>query len=466
MAKEKEDMLAIASGIKQIQELQDASEKKFGTKTAETEAAIKKIGDDITTKFAEVQEKFVVSETSRKAIEAEVEKVKKDYDELYKKSMRPSVKAGDEPLVTSRYKYELARYLRKGVGVSSDALNELATNLVAKSIDPKDEQATKNAIYNMLGEQGVEDGKGFYMPDGFKTGMVEGSNPDGGYTVLPDRRTDITVGRIFETSPMRAIAQIITTGTNEVEIPIDDDQSASGGWQGSETTAPTDTANAKLGLLKILVHEQFAQPKVTQRLLDDSFVNIEAWLAKKTNDILTRTENTAFVSGTGSNQPKGFLSYDAWTTNGVYQRNALEHIKTGVSGAITGDSLRFLQGALLEEYQGSAVFMTKRDNFTTITTLKDGVGRYLMNPLMIADGVNVRLLGKPVYFANDMQAIAADALAVAYGDFGTGYTIVDRMGIRILRDPFTAKPYVKFYTTKRVGGAVTNYQSVKILQLT
>lgn len=460
MSKDK-DMLDVMSGLKSLREV---AEKASG-ESAESKAAIAKIGEETSAALAKVQAENLAIVADSKKHQSEIDAVKKDFEELYKKSVRLGSAGGlDAAVAYDKYKAELSRYIRKGVTPSSEALNEIASEFVKKTIDGNDEHAVKNAVYNMLAEQGAEDGKGFYIIPELKNSLVTGSNPDGGYTVLPDRRSDISVTRIFETSPMRAVSQIITTGTNEVESIIDDNESMSGGWVG-EATAPSQTNIAQVGLLKIPVHEQYAQPQVTQKMLDDSYFNVEAWLAAKTNDKLTRTENTAFVAGDGANKPKGFLSYAAWASAGVYERNKLEQVNSGTSGVFTADGLRRMQGRLLGAYQAGASFLTKRDSFTEISLLKDGAGRYLLNERMMADGVDVRLLGKPLYFADDMQAIAADALAIAYGDFGTAYTIVDRMGLRVLRDPYTAKPFIKFYTTKRVGGAVTNYQAIKIQKL-
>lgn len=458
MSKE-QNTVEIMKGLKDLRELAE----KSGGESAEAKEAIAKIGEETATKFAAIQAETLAAQAETKKLQSEVEAVKADYSDLYKKSMRNGLGGDTSNGAYEKYKNELSRYIRKGVTPSSEAINEIAQEFVAKATSGTDEIVLKNAAYNMVNEQGDVDGKGFYIFPEKKT-MVTGSNPDGGYSVLPDRRTDMLVTRIFETSPMRAVSSVITTGTNEVEIVIDDNEATSGGWVG-EVTAPSDTATAQIGLLKIAVHEQYAMPKVTQKMLDDSYFNVEQWLSAKTNDKLTRTENTAFVSGDGANKPKGFLTYSAWNSAGVYERNKLEQVNSGTSAVFTADGLRRLQGSLVEAYQANAVFLMKRDGFTDISLLKDGAGRYLLNERMLADGVDIRLLGKPLYFADDMQAKAADSLSVAYGDFGVGYTIVDRIGLRVLRDPYTSKPYIKFYTTKRVGGAVTNYQSIKIQKL-
>ena len=159
------------------------------------------------------------------------------------------------------------------------------------------------------------------------------------------------------------------------------------------------------------------------------------------------------------------MSHAAWAVNGTYERNKIEQIVSGTSAVVKADGLISLQNALLEAYQPNAKFLMKRATFGAVSKLKDGTGAYLLNPMMLPQGATMVLLGKPVIFADDIAAIAANSLSIAYGDFQKAYTIVDRMGIRVLRDPYTTKPFIKFYTTKRVGGAVTNYQALKIQKL-
>jgi len=451
----KEASFDAAKALNEIRQLQDDN-------SAETKGKIEKLEKELTDKFEASQKDFLDEQAERKKLESVVDAVKKDYDELYKKSTRLG-SGSEDKLANSQYHKELAKYIRKGVTPSSEAIEEIANLYVEKALDDTDTRAIENAKYQMIDEQGDSQGKGFYMLNELKT-MRTQNNPDGGYLTQPDRRTDVSVSREFETSPMRSVANIITTGTNEVEIPIDDNESTSGGWVGEEGTI-SNTDQAKVGLLKIAVHEQYAQPLVTQKMLDDSYVNVEEWLSNKTNDILTRTENTAFVTGNGSQKPKGIMSYDAWSVNGTYERGKIEQINSGTSATITADGLITLQNSLKETYQARSVFMMKRSSFGAISKLKDGTGAYLLNPMGIPQGFTMTLLGKPVIFADDIAATAADSLSVAYGDFSVGYTIVDRMGIRVLRDEYTSKPYVKFYTTKRVGGAVTNYEAYKILKL-
>lgn len=468
---EENKMDSVLKGLSDIREVAERSEKKSGEIGAEAKAQIKALGDETSKTLAEHQSKNLALEAELKKQASLVGKIEAKYSDLYKASSRMGAQGKDNidafDAVYNQHRSAMSDYIRKGAEPGSDAINEIATAFVDKSMrlaGVNDDLAAKNAVYTMVNEQsGGASGKGFFWQPDTKS-MVTGINPDGGYFVNPDVRTDITITREFETSPMRAISQIITTGTNEVEIPIDDNEGISGGWVG-EITARPETDTPQVGMKKIPVHEQFANPKISQKMIDDAAFNIEAWLSEKTSKKFARDENTAFVVGNGSLKPRGFLDYPNWTNAGVYQRDALEQIVSGAVDAVTADGAIKLKGALKGDYQAGAVFLTKRDTFTDLSLLKDGQGRYLLSETMLPDGVDVRLLGKPLFFADDMAAVAADALALAYGDFGTSYTIVDRMGIRILRNPFTDIPFIRFYTTKRVGGDLTNYEGIKIQKL-
>jgi len=293
--------------------------------------------------------------------------------------------------------------------------------------------------------------------------LIAGVNPQGGYFIRPERSATM-IKRIFETSPIRNIANIETTASDSMEFVIDDDEATSGGWVG-ETSSRGETATPDIGLITIPAHEQFAQPKATQKMLDDAGFDIESWLSRKVTSKMSRTENTAFVLGDGSQKARGFLTLDAWASNGVYERNKIEQVSSGAAADFTADGIKNLQTSLIEEYQAGAVFGIKRASWQNIITLKDGNGAYLLDPRSMKVGDDLTLLGKRVIFMNDMPAIAADALALVYGDFSMGYTIVDRIGFRVIRDDVTAKPFIKFYTTKRTGGDVTNYESLKIQKL-
>lgn len=339
-----------------------------------------------------------------------------------------SAKAGDQ----------MARYLRTGAPLDADVVKGVC------------ELQFKDGFF------GVDESRQEFE---IKT-LIAGNNPQGGYFIRPERSATM-IQRIFETSPVRGVANIETTSSDSLEFLIDDDEATSGGWVG-ETQTRNNTDTPDIGLLTIPAHEQFAQPLATQKMLDDAGFDIESWLSRKVTNKMTRFENTAFVVGDGAQKPKGFMGLPDWASPGVYQRNAIEQIKSGVAGELTGDGIKNLQSALIEAYQANAVFGLKRSSWADVVILKDGQGNYLLDPRSFKTGDTLTLLGKSVIFMDDMAAVADDSLSVVYGDFSVGYTIVDRMGFRVIRDELTSKPFIKFYTTKRTGGAPTSFEALKI----
>lgn len=293
--------------------------------------------------------------------------------------------------------------------------------------------------------------------------MSVDSNPDGGYWVMPDTSGRI-VTKIFETSPMRSYAAVQGISTDALEGFYDLDEAA-GGWVGEQAARP-ETGTPQIGKWSIPTHEQYAQPKATQKLLDDSMVDPEAWLAGKVQSKFSRMESTGFVTGTGVGQPRGFLTY----ANGVPTKGAwkvIERVKTGVNGGFAvapngGDIFLDIHGKMKDEYHAGAIWALNRLTRSAARKLKNTDGDYILQ-MDFSQGVKSTIIGIPVVAFNDMPDYnVAGALAVAYGNFGEAYQIVDRIGIRVLRDPFTAKPFVLFYTTRRVGGDVINHEALKL----
>jgi HK97 family phage major capsid protein len=281
--------------------------------------------------------------------------------------------------------------------------------------------------------------------------------PDGGYLVRPEL-AQFVIDRIFETSPLRQVARVETIGSKSLDVLIDDDEAGARwvneGPSGGQTTTP------KLGQKEITAHKIEADPRITTEQLQDSYLDVEAWLRGKVADRFSRLQNTAFVSGNGVGQPRGFLDYAAWANPGVYQRDRIERRNIGATPE--ADALIQLQGDLKEAYQGAAVWGMKRTTYSRILTLS-GDDNFFFSPVLLRDGqAQLTLLGKPVIFMDDMPIIGSANLAVVYGDFGRGYTIADRVGLQVLRDPYTNKGFVTFYTTQRVGGDVTNFEALKI----
>ncbi len=312
-----------------------------------------------------------------------------------------------------------------------------------------------------------EYGKAFrnYLRKGMEGGLEHlqtkalsvSSDPDGGYLVTPHMSSKI-VQAIFETSPMRQLASVETISSDALEL-IDDHDQAAAGWT-SETGAITETSTPTLAKRNIPTHELYAQPKATQKLVDDAAIDIESWLSGKIADIFSRKENTAFISGNGVGQPRGILTYASGTNWGQIQQ-----VNSGSSGAVTADAIISLFYALKDSYSKRANFLMNRTVVQSIRLLKQATTNQYMWQPGLAAGAPDTLMGVPVYMASDMPIAASNSLSIAVGDFQSAYQIVDRQGISILRDPFTEKPFVKFYATKRVGGDVVNFDAIKLMKL-
>lgn len=425
----KEKIDEAINGIKAVQEKVTGLEKQYDGLDLD---AIERVSAD--------------SAKSLEAVQKLEQKLKADelMDRIFavESAVVEATKGKGKAETTPEHKQDFYRYLRKGADIPVETITAFCEDVAGKTLLHTDEDKVKA-----------------YVKD-----LVEGSNPDGGFFITPERSTQI-IRRVFETSPVRLVANVIATSSNSVEMVIDDDE-ADAGWVG-ETQSRPDTDTPEIGLKTIPIHEIYAQPKATQRMLDDAGFDVEGWLQGKVTNKFTRTENTAFVTGDGSKKPKGFLNYPAWAVAGTYERDAIEQITaTGTAGTLDeADDVITLQCSLIEDYQASAVWGGTRDTFCDIMKLKDLQGQYLLNPMVLAEGADRILLGKRFIFMQDMPEVAANALSLVYGDFSEGYTIADRFGVRVLRDPYTAKPYVKFYSTKRVGADVTNFEALKILKI-
>lgn len=294
------------------------------------------------------------------------------------------------------------------------------------------------------------------MPREFLAAMQTGSDPDGGYLV-PETMSSRIIKKVYETSNLRALATVETIGGKELEILRDEGEFGHGGWVG-ETTAPSETSTSQLGMTKIFAHEMYAEPRVTQSMLEDAGLDIEAWVAGKVAEKFARIEATAFFTGTGVNQPRGLLTYGNGTSNGT-----IEQIISGGTTTVTADAIYNLVFSLKDFYTQNARFLMKRTTVRDVMKLKDGQGNYLWQMGDVRGGQPATLLGFAVDRCEDMATLAASSLSIAFGDFRAAYTIVDRLGITLLRDNLTAKPYVKFYNRRRVGGDVTNFEAVKLM---
>lgn len=295
--------------------------------------------------------------------------------------------------------------------------------------------------------------------------MSAGSDPDGGY-LLPNSTQGRVVMKLYEQSLMRQICDVQTISTEKIEGVVDNDE-ASAGWV-AELGTRSDTNTPTIGRWEIAAHELYAMPKISQKLIDDAATDVEAWLSAKVADKFARVEGTAFWQGTGVGQPRGLATYTtAATGDDLRAWGQFEHVVTGANGAFHTDQfdpLHTLMGAFKDQYLGAAQFVMRRSVRTAARKLKESTtNRYLWEPGMQV-GSPERLMGYPVRIDEYMPTLATGSLSLAFGDFRQAYTIVDRIGIRTLRDPYTAKPYVVFYSTKRTGGGAMNYEAVKFLK--
>ena len=295
--------------------------------------------------------------------------------------------------------------------------------------------------------------------------MSVGSDPSGGYLVLPDT-TGRIVKRMFETSPMRQLAAVQTISGDALTGLTDRDE-ADSGWVG-ETSSRSETDTPELGAWRVPLVEQYAAPKQTQNFLDDAAIDVEGWLGAKVGDKLARTENSGFVTGTGSKRPRGFTTYTtAATADASRTWGEMEHVKTGVNGGfhatLPGDALIDLVFALNPTYLANAKWAMSRTTEASVRKIKDGDGNYLWQPNFETRSGRT-LLQYPVTNLEDMPVIATNSVSMAFGDFLQGYQIVDKGGIVVLRDPYTNKPWVIFYTTKRTGGDVIDFNAIKFIK--
>ncbi|MDQ4135324.1 MAG: phage major capsid protein [Pseudomonadota bacterium] len=292
--------------------------------------------------------------------------------------------------------------------------------------------------------------------------LSAGSGPDGGYLV-PETVEREVLRRLSAASPIRAIASVRVISGGQYKRAFST-AGAAAGWVGENAARP-QTASPTLAELSFPAMELYAMPAATQTLLDDAVVDIDQWIAEEVETAFAEQEGAAFVNGDGVNKPKGFLA-STTVANSAWEWGKLGYLATGGAtfpGTNPSDILVDLIYALKAGYRQNAAFVMNRKTQSVIRKFKDASGVYLWQPPTSA-GAPATLMGFPVVESEDMPDIAANALALAFGDFKRGYLVVDRAGVRVLRDPYSAKPYVLFYTTKRVGGGVQDYAAIKLLK--
>lgn len=290
-----------------------------------------------------------------------------------------------------------------------------------------------------------------------------GTDVDGGYLV--PKETERAVNTALKTiSPIRSIAGIRQVSGSVYKVPFATTGAATG-WVG-ETAVRPQTNTPTLAELSFPTMELYAMPAATQAILDDSAIDIDAWLAEEVRVAFAQQEGSAFITGDGVNKPKGFLTYPT-VANASWSWGNVGFLTTGTAGAFPAtnqaDKLIDLVYAVKGTYRANGSFVMSRSTLGAVRRMKDADGSYIWQPSGDAAQPS-KLLGYAVVEAEDMPNIAADSLSIAFGDFASGYLIVDRVGIRVLRDPYSSKPYVLFYTTKRVGGGIRDFDAIKLLK--
>lgn len=290
--------------------------------------------------------------------------------------------------------------------------------------------------------------------------MSSAVNSDGGYLVDP--QTAETIKSVLNaTASIRAIANVVNVEATSYDVLIDSSEMGAG-WA-DETTATAETGTPTIERISIPLHELSALPKASQRLLDDSAFDVEAWLAGRIADKFARAEAAAFINGDGMDKPTGIMTHST-VDNVSWSWGNIGYVATGVDGDFNGgDGIIDVVYALGAQYRANASFVMSSKTAGAVRKLKDSDGRFLWSDGLAA-GEPARLLGYPVLIAEDMPDIASGADAIAFGDFAAGYTVAERPDLRVLRDPFSAKPHVMFYATKRIGGDVSDFAAIKLLR--
>lgn len=341
----------------------------------------------------------------------------------------------------------------------------------AGSLGDTDEAKEAEAKYNEAAIRWMRKGDDHAMEQAAleffgEKALAAQSEADGGYRV-PEDMSGRIVQRIYETSPMRQVANIITTSSDRVSGIYDTDETDLS--KTGETEAPTAKKTPKIGKWAIDVHEYSCEPAITQRLLDDSSFNFESWLSGKIAQKIMRQQNESYVKGLGGDEATGFLSYANASDEDAYEIGKIGTIETETADSIDFDDMIDFTDLLKDEYMVNARIASNRRNWKLIRKLKGTDGHYLWQPSLQVGDPNT-IDGVQLISMNDMPRVdlvnnTGYKGAFAIADWNEAYTIVDRLGIRTLRDNLTLKGYVKYYTIVRGGGGVVNFDAIRRLDI-
>ncbi len=428
-APEKKDGENLSREVKEATDSLARTIEEFRRKNDERFAQMERKGEDAVTKD-EV-------EKLNKAIDDGQAELKKRLDEMEAKANRLALSGGDAAIEQKR-----AREFGQLIGV--------------KDFDPAKLTEYKSDLGTYLRRAEVK-----------AVTMQVASDPSGGFWVTPDVSGRM-VQKLYETTPMRQLANVVNITTDALEGPIDNGE-VDAAWVGEKQTR-SQTDAAQIGMWRIPANELYAYPMVTQKLLEDASIDVEAWLAMKAVAKFSRKENQAFINGDGNLKPKGILQYGfASTADDTRAWGTFQYVATGTSagfGSSTNgaDKLLDLIFEVKAGYRQASSFLMARRTVRDVRKLKDGQGNYLVD-LRLRDGALVEsIFGFPVVDGEDMPAIAADSLSVLFGDFAEAYTIVDRLGTSVVRDNITSPGFVKYHMRRRTGGGAVNTEALKALK--
>lgn len=417
----------------------DVETKKAVDKLGETFAAFRTKNDEVLEQLKKKGEDAVTKDELQKinkGLDDLKDEINRQLEETLKKANRASLEGGS---VDGAREAKAAKAFGELIGKSDFSVEQL--------------REYKEAL-----------GKQIRNPEAKATVLSVGVDPAGGYWVTPDSNGRV-VKKVYDSTPMRQLANVQTIGTDKLEGPIDNGE-MDAQWVGERQTR-ANTDSAEMGMWEIPVHELYAYPIVTQRLLEDSKIDVEAWIADKAASKFGRKENTAFISGTGNKQPRGLMTYNfVNTADGARAWGDFQYVASGHATLInSADCLYDLIFELNAAYRQGASFLLARRTQRDVRKLKDGQGNYLSG-MKLQDGVlKEELLGFGTTEGEDMPAIGAGAFPIAFGDFFETYQILDRLGISVIRDNITRPGFVKYLTRKRVGGGVVNFESCKMLKV-
>jgi len=305
------------------------------------------------------------------------------------------------------------------------------------------------------------DGKNWNPQNGFLTpgeqkAMLSASDPDGGVLITTAMNTNL-IQRVYENDIMRALASVQGITTTSMEWMVDWDEAAAG-WE-SETVQGAELSTPKWDKRRITVHNMYYRARITQQLIEDAAINPETWLSDKAGEKMGRVEGASFFTGDGITKPRGILTYANGTNYGQIQQ-----VNMGAAATLTADGFVNIKYALLENYLNlpSLAWVMNRSTVAAAMKMKYGDGTYIWKPSMIANDPTSSILDIPVRMSPSMPAVAAGSLAVALAAWKEFYMILDRLGVTVQRDPYTAKPFIEFYFRKRVGGDVLNFEAGKL----